>query len=185
MLVLRDLVVKGSHKAEAVRDPEIEPLDGVADAIVDGAHRVLEGLKRDVRVSVPSFLPVPCGARGVLLGVLETLLEGGVDIAGAVLAEGGRDDLAEPRAQEVAVRRPGEYPEESQGEELLVIRIKSRGQGAPGVVRLRDEIAPVGEGLEEPPYRVPVRVSAHEKMSSSPESADSEASSVIFSRESM
>ncbi len=81
VLVLRDLVVKRGHEAEAVRDAEVQPLDGVTDTVVNGAHRVLKGLKRDVRVSVPSFLSVPHGARSVLLRVSEALLEGGVDVA--------------------------------------------------------------------------------------------------------
>ena len=93
----------------------------MADAIVDGAHRVLEGLKRDVRVSVPSFLPVPDGAGSVLLRVREALLKGGVDVAGAVLAEGSGDELPEPGAQQVTVRRLGKYPEKPQGEELLIV----------------------------------------------------------------
>ena len=75
VLVLRDLVVKRGHEAEAVRDPEVKLLDRVPDSVVDGAGGVLEGLNRKVRVSRAPIPPEPRGAGGVLLRVPEALVK--------------------------------------------------------------------------------------------------------------
>ena len=75
VLVLRDLVVKRGHEAEAVRDPEVKLLDRVPDSVVDGAGGVLEGLNRKVRVSRAPLPPEPRGAGGVLLRVPEALVK--------------------------------------------------------------------------------------------------------------